>query len=310
MSILFHCPWHNNQEWFNLIKKKFKKNKVYTIKDNPDFSKIEYAIIWQLSSDIMIKLKNVKIFFSMGAGVDHILDLKGYKGQTIIRLKDSFMAERMTNHILSQILFYQLNLRLYFEAQLRRQWIDDIEPKLNQDITIGIFGLGYLGSFVGKELYKKGYNIIGFKKNKRIKKYIFPVFSNKKDLKIFLNKSDIIVSILPKTKETYHIINSKFLKKMKKKSLLINTGRGSTINEKDLISHLKLNKDFHASLDVLENEPLNSSSPLWKFNNVIITPHVASLTVIKTAVDFIHKRYQEYILKGKIKSDVDIKKGY
>ena len=48
---------------------------------------------------------NIKVFFSLGAGVDHILNLKSYKGQPIIRLKDIFMAERMNNHILLQILY-------------------------------------------------------------------------------------------------------------------------------------------------------------------------------------------------------------
>ena len=104
MSILFHCPWHNNKEWLEVIKKQFKNKKIYILKDKPDLSKIECAIIWNISNHTLSKMSNVKILFSLGAGVDHITELKSYRGQPIIRLKDPFMAERMTNHILSQIL--------------------------------------------------------------------------------------------------------------------------------------------------------------------------------------------------------------
>ena len=99
MSIFFYCSWHNSKEWLKIIKKYFKNSKIYTLKDRPDFSKIEYAIIWNVSNTVLKKMQNVKVLFSMGAGIDHIIDLKSYRGQPIIRLKDTFMAERMTNHI-------------------------------------------------------------------------------------------------------------------------------------------------------------------------------------------------------------------
>ena len=110
MKILFHCPWHNSKEWLETIKKRFKNSNIYILKDKPDLSKIECAIIWNVNNYTLSKMSNVKILFSLGAGVDHITDLKSYCGQPIIRLKDPIMVERMTNHILSQLLFYQLNL--------------------------------------------------------------------------------------------------------------------------------------------------------------------------------------------------------
>ena len=50
MRVLFHCPWHNNKEWLETIKKQFKNNKIYTLKDKPDLSEIECAIIWNISN--------------------------------------------------------------------------------------------------------------------------------------------------------------------------------------------------------------------------------------------------------------------
>ena len=311
MRILFHCPWHNSKEWLETIKKQFNNNKIYTLKDKPDLSKIECAIIWNISNYTLSKMSNVKILFSLGAGVDHITELKSYCEQTIIRLKDPFMAERMANHVLSQILFYQLKLKSFQKAQLKNQWLVKYkEPALNNNITIGILGVGYLGYFVGKQLQKYGYNIIGFKNTKPKTNYSFPVFYKKSSIKKFLRQSDVVACVLPSTSDTHHMVNRNFLKEMKKTALLINVGRGSTLYEKALVAHLKKYKKFYASLDVFEKEPLSKSSSLWKLPNVTITPHIASLTLVDTAVEYIYKKYKQYKKNGKIKSDVDLIKGY
>ena len=128
------------------------------------------------------------------------------------------MAERMNNHILLQILYYQLNFQLFKEAQLKSIWLDDKEPDLNNKITIGILGIGYLGTYVGNKLSNLGYKVIGFKASKPKQKYPFIVFYKKKDLKKFLNQSDVVACILPSTPKTFHMIDNKFLNDMKERS--------------------------------------------------------------------------------------------
>ena len=215
----------------------------------------------------------------------------------------------MANHVLSQILNYQLKLTFFKKAQIKKQWLTERETSLNENMQVGILGVGFLGMLVGKYLKNLGYKIVGFKSSRLQIKKPFPIYT-KDNLNEFIEGSDIIVNILPSTKKTYDFINSEFLKKMKKKSLLINVGRGSTINEKHLIQHLKSNKDFFASLDVFKKEPLDKSNLLWKIPNLTITPHIASLTVIGSAIRLMYKQYREFKKKGKIRSDVNLKKGY
>ena len=310
MSIFFYCNWHDRDQWLKEIKKKFKKKTIVTLKDKPDFSKIEYAVIWELPNEVYKKLTNLKLIFSMGAGVDHILNLPNYNNVPIVRLKDINMAERMSNHIISQILQYQLNLRTYMESQTKQVWKDFKIPSLNSDLMIGILGVGFLGLYVGKTLHRLGYNIQGYKYSKPIKKYPFSVFYQKKDLKKFIKKSDILVSVLPATPKTYNFINKDFLESMQRKTLLINVGRGLSINERDLINHLKNNKFFFASLDVFKTEPLPIKNPLWHLPNVTITPHVASLTGINSAINHMYKKYLESQKNKRFKNDVNLKKGY
>ena len=309
MSIFFYCNFTNKKEWLNSIKKKFPKYKVFVIDDKPDFSKIKYAIIWNLPNSIMKKLTNVKILFSLGAGVDHIINLPSYNKTPIVRVKDINMAERMSYHVHSQILTYQLKLYLFQKAQMQKKWLGEQNTKLNKDITIGIAGLGFLGHYVGKYLVNLNYNVIGYKREIKKKETNIKIFTQK-NLKKFLNLSDIVVCILPDTEKTKNFVNKKFLNLMKKNSFLINIGRGSTLNESDLLAHLNKNKNFHASLDVFKTEPLPKNNKFWTHKNVIVTPHAAALTDIESSIDLMVKRLNYFKKTGKIKSDVNLDKGY
>ena len=86
--------------------------------------------------------------------------------------------------------------------------------------------------------------------------------------------------------------------------------RGNAIDETALVKHLKRNKDFFVYLDVFKNEPLKSSNKLWSLSNVSITPHVAGVTAIDSAVEYMFQKYQIYINNHKLKSDVKTNKSF
>ena len=117
MNIFFYATYSNQKEFLNTLRKKFKNDKIYTVDDNIDLSKIDVAMIWNLPNDLFKKMLNLKAIFSIGAGVDHILKLTDVKNIPIVRVKDPTMRLRMYNHVLSQILIFQLKLKIYDEAQ-------------------------------------------------------------------------------------------------------------------------------------------------------------------------------------------------
>ena len=309
MNILFHASFANQDEFLKSLRKKFFSHKIFTLDQNVPLDKIEVALVWNLPDKILKKLKNLKIIFSLGAGVDHILKLPSYKNTPIIRIQDPNMRSRMLNHVLAQILIYQLKLTEYNEAQQKNIWLDERHTSLNKDLTIGVLGVGYLGKFIATKLKSLNYNVIGYKNTISAAKYSIPIYY-KKSLKTFLKLSDIIVSVLPATKETRDLINKSFLNQMKKKSLLINIGRGSSLNEMDLLKHIKQNNFFFASLDVFKKEPLPKNSKLWKNQNITVTPHVAAITDVDSSINYIFSKFEQFRTNGKIKSDVKIKNGY
>ena len=310
MTILFHNTTFDKIDvWKKTIKKYFKNEKIISIKDYKKFNDVKYAIIWNLPDETLAKLKNLKIIFSMGAGIDHILKLKNYNRKIpIIRIKDPKMGERIANYSLAQILNYQLNFKIFQNSQNKKYWSGERTPIDNENLTVGILGLGFLGSYIAKKLIKLNYNVIAYKKSS--KRFLNIKVYTKKNITKFIKNSDVIVSILPATPETDNIINESFLKKMKKKSCLINIGRGNAIDETALVKHLKRNKDFFVYLDVFKNEPLKSSNKLWSLSNVSITPHVAGVTAIDSAVEYMFQKYQIYINNHKLKSDVKTNKSF
>ena len=84
MAILVHSTFSDKKNWEKIIKKKFKNEKIISIMDKNYFKEVKYAIVWNLPNHILKQLKNLKIIFSMGAGVDHILKLQSYTNTPII----------------------------------------------------------------------------------------------------------------------------------------------------------------------------------------------------------------------------------
>jgi phosphoglycerate dehydrogenase-like enzyme len=91
---------------------------------------------------------------------------------------------------------------------------------------------------------------------------------------------DFLVVTAPLTDATHHMVDAAVLKQMKKTAVLINVGRGAVIDESALIDALQARRIAGAGLDVFEQEPLPADSPLWKLDNVIVSPHVSGWSTV------------------------------
>jgi glyoxylate/hydroxypyruvate reductase A len=118
------------------------------------------------------------------------------------------------------------------------------------------------------------FNVLGWSRSQKDMDGI-TCLSGEDGLTTLLNQSDHICAILPSTKETQHLMNAERFARMKPDSTLINCGRGSLINEADLMKALDAGRPGHAVLDVVSQEPLPADNPLWRHPGVTITPHVS-----------------------------------
>lgn len=143
--------------------------------------------------------------------------------------------------------------------------------------TLGIIGFGRIGSAVAQKAHDGiGMNIIAYDTNLDIS--AFPSYVQKSDtLEELLQKADIISIHVISNKQTVHMVDWNFLKKMKPDAMLINCSRGNIIQESDLYSALASKIIAGAAVDVMEEEPPKTNHPLFSLDNFIVTPHNAAL---------------------------------
>jgi phosphoglycerate dehydrogenase-like enzyme len=132
------------------------------------------------------------------------------------------------------------------------------------------------------------------------------------ELPNLLKEADFVVNALPGTVHTKGIFDLKLFKKFKETSYFINIGRGTSVVEKDLVEALEERIIAGAGLDVFEVEPLPEISPLWKLENVIITPHYSGWTPKYTerVINIFCENLKSYLKGGKMPNLVNKELGY
>lgn len=270
------------QPSLNIIKKFKKKIKFVKIskykQNNKKVTNLYVKLENFIGKNILDKFDNLKCVLSPTTGDNHI-DRKYLKKNNIrlIKLstknKDIKKIYSTGEYTLSLILN---SVRKIFNY--RDNFINDIFDRYYYKVfqfrkyTIGIIGLGRVGRYLKKNLNYLKFKII-----------TFDISTDKKSkLKLLLKKSDIVSLCIPSDNNSNFIDTIK-LKYMKKNAILINTSRGEIINENQLLSHLKKNKNFFAVLDVIKKEQKKRNQSLIKYNkiksNLVILPHVGGSTI-------------------------------
>jgi phosphoglycerate dehydrogenase-like enzyme len=178
------------------------------------------------------------------------------------------MAEWVVLKILE---IYKMS-RKFYNAQDKHKW-EKIRKLLElKGKTAAIIGFGNVGTEIAKRLKSFDVKIIGVGRSE-IDSNLVDQYYLIDNLKSALNQSDIVIMTVPLTTQTYHLIDAEMIQNMKDQCALINVSRGSVIDELALIEALQHEKFLGIALDVFEEEPLPINNPLWKMENVNITPH-------------------------------------
>lgn len=158
--------------------------------------------------------------------------------------------------------------------QLKEEWVDSKNLYELHGKTMMIVGAGKIGAHLGQIAKGFGMKTIGINRSGRDIKNMDEHYVQE-DLKDVIGKADVVVNILPATKETHHLFNSDMFDQMKNDVIYINVGRGESVDTDALLTALDNDKVLFAGLDVFEEEPLPKGHPLWSHAKVLITPHIA-----------------------------------
>jgi glyoxylate/hydroxypyruvate reductase A len=247
--------------------------------DTGEPADIAYVGAWMSPPGSLAGLPGLKAIFSLGAGVDHLLRDPKLPRVPVVRVVDESLTRPMTEYIVAEVMRHHRQHPAYAEAQAARRW--KLLPQAHAaDVTVGILGLGILGCAAAGALLSLGFGVAGWSRRRKD----IPgarSFAGAAELDAFLGETDILVSLLPTTPETRHLVDRAFLGKLKADGPLggpvyINAGRGATQVEADILAALDAGELKGASIDVFETEPLVQSSPLWTHPGVVITPHAAA----------------------------------
>ena len=284
------------------IVDKIHSDGIKLLKDNPKF---QYEIIEDLSkknlisklssfdgitlrrgkidAEILEKCKNLKVISRHGVGYDNV-DTKFLKENNITLLVTATTAAvSPAEHIMFMILNISKGIDFYDKA-VRSGKFESIMHMKNKNTfelsnkKILIVGFGR----IGRKLIKR---CLGFE----MQVYVHDPFVDQKTIESFggikinnlndgLKETDILSLSVPLTEKTHNMINLEKIKMMKKSSIIINTSRGSVVNEKDISEALDKKIIYGAGLDVFEKEPPDDNSPLLKNKRIVLSPHAATFT--------------------------------
>lgn len=297
--------------------RKLAPNAVLTVVNKKDATKeqlykAEIIFGWPEPEQLM-ESKNLRWLQLPSAGADSYMDRKLYHCKEI-KLTNSrgVFGLPIAEHVFAMILSYNRNLIDYAWQQREATWKGIRQTKDFYGSTIGIVGLGDIGTEVAKRAKALGARVLGVKRTLGGQpEYVDQLYTTEAIDEV-LEQSDYIVLALPGTKKTAGIITEQSLRRMKPEAFLVNIGRGALVDQEALIKALKEGWIGGVGLDVTTPEPLPQDSPLWGLKNVIITPHVSGSSPTN---DFrrmgIFLRNLEHYLAGRpLENLVDFEEGY
>jgi glyoxylate/hydroxypyruvate reductase A len=246
-----------------------------------DPADVHYAAVWKPAPGELAGFANLRVIFNLGAGVDALMADKSLPKVPLVRVAVGDLTHRMTEYVALHVLMHHRQELYLRESQRVKRW----EPKYQwpaEAVSVGIMGLGTLGSDAAEVLRRLGFRVAGWSNSQKAIDGV-ECFHGNAQLDAFLRRTDILVCLLPLTVDTRQILNRELFSKLNRTGpmgapVLINAGRGDLQNEADILSCLDDGTLGAVSLDVYATEPLPSDSRFWTHPKVVLTPHNAADT--------------------------------
>ena len=264
------------------------------------------------------------------AGVDHVLDHPIMKSDMLLTTASGIHATPIAEYVFASILAFNRRVPRMLYYQSRREWPQGrwnlfASPELRSS-TLGIVGYGSIGREVGRIARCFGMRVVATKRSvsqMRDVGYAVQGLGDREGVLLdevfppdrlseMLGLCDYVVVAVPLTPETRKLIGEAELRAMKPSAYLVNISRGGTVDEGVLLRALQEGWIAGAGLDVFEEEPLSSDSPLYDLEHVILSPHVAGFTLCydERASDLFAENLRRYLAGEPLLNLVDKAKGY
>jgi len=257
----------------------------------------EYQFIYDKSDDIydsevivgnypageLKNFKNLKLLLLTAVGYDAFIKKGVLNDDTVLCNAVDVHSREVAEHTLALILELVKNLHLYKNNQSKHIWHDEGSVKSVNGLRVAIIGFGDIGNALAKLLKGLGMYVIGVKRKMIEKPDYIDELHTSEDMNDVISNVDVVVSILPGTKENVHLFTMDTFKKMKPDTVFVNCGRGNLYDSEVLYEVLNTKIIKAAAADVFEVEPLPQDSKLYDLDNFVVTPHIAGFFHLDSA---------------------------
>ena len=308
-AMFFYSKFDDPEDWRDHLLRAMPGLDFRPYPDVGNPADIESAMVWKAPNGALRDFPNLKLIVNIGAGVDYILkDDSLPPGVPIMRLVDPEQNRMMAQYVLLTVLGYHRELPTLAKQRYEKRW-QYIHPRESATLPVGIMGIGNIGSYVASELVRQGFPVSGWSRTPKSVEGV-TTFHGRDQLKEFLARSKILVLIMPFTPETDGIVNRDVLYALPRGAKIVNIGRGALIDEAALAAAVRDGQIGGATLDVFRTEPLPADHPFWDLEQIMITPHLASIAVPRSASLQIAENLRRLRAGEKLFNIVDRDRGY
>jgi len=259
---------------------------------------------------LVAAIPNLRWIHTISAGVDHVLFPALAESDAVLTNASGVFNVPIAETVLAYMLAVVKRLPEMLEQQRSHRW-HTLGLRELRGLTVGIVGLGSIGSEVARLCRAFGMRVLGLRRHPGPHEHADEVLPPDR-LHDLLARSDFVVIACPLTEETRGLIGPAELAAMKPDGWLINIARGAIVDEEALIEALQERSIGGACLDALAEEPLPEDSPLWDLPNVIITPHNSwsSPHLQERQIELFLENLRRYVAGEPLLNIVDKRMGY
>ncbi|MBR6404675.1 MAG: D-2-hydroxyacid dehydrogenase [Lachnospiraceae bacterium] len=259
--------------------------------------------------------KKLRWFCAPSAGVDHFVRVwDAAPDQAILSNSSGAYGVTISEHIVLMLLELMRQREQYREIVSRREWVRNLPVRSILGSRITMLGTGDIGQETLKKL--RGFRpacIVGVNRSGQNPGGMFDRVVPVSELTEVLPETEVLIMSLPGTKESTGLLSREMLSLLPDYAIIVNVGRGNSIDEEALLSELRLGRLF-AALDVFSTEPLPQDSPFWDCPNLLLTPHISGNMTLPYTVQRICELFlsdfERFFRGEKPERTVDIRRGY
>jgi phosphoglycerate dehydrogenase-like enzyme len=265
-----------------------------------------------LFRSVFLACPGVRWVHSRAAGLDNFLFPELVQSPAPLTNGSGVFSQALGEFAIAAILYFAKDFSRMHRNQKAGRW----EQFLVEEIagqTVGIVGYGDIGRAVASRAHAMGMRILALKRHvPALSDPLIAQFFQPAELAAMLAASDYVVVSAPLTPETHHMIGDAAFAAMKPNAVVINIGRGPVIDQAALVRALTDRKIKGAGLDVFEQEPIPAGDPIYKFENVLVSPHCADQTNtwLQQAMRFFLQQYERFSNHQPLENIVEKHLGY